>query len=110
MRDLERLGRLGMDYEVVELARHPRRLRRYLDCVEELRGRPIRGLSLDEAWLVNLLQSGTTCLPAVVLTLLRRTHAGTATAQQPAALVALGRDLQATGPLAEQARALARAL
>jgi hypothetical protein len=106
---LARAARLEVMGSARTLRERPAALGRYLDCVEALLALNLPGVDVREEWLAGLFASGPGCMPGVVLTLLRRARGGEE-GDRAAALQALGRDLGAAGPLADHARALARAL
>jgi hypothetical protein len=106
---LARIARLGVAWPANTLCGQPGALGRYLDCVEALLALNLPDVAVQEEWLAGLFRGGPACISGVVLTLLRRMRPSE-NQDRPAALQALSKDLLATGPLAEHARALARAL
>jgi hypothetical protein len=106
---LGRIVRLDVSWPANSLRDRPAALVRYLDCVEALLDRNVPGIDVREGWLAGLFRTGPSCVAGVVLTLLRRARPGELK-DRPAALRALSQDLLATGPLAEHARTLERAL
>jgi hypothetical protein len=107
---LARINRLEIAWPANALCNQPAAMVHYLDCVEALLAGNLPGVDVRAEWLVGLFRTGATCMPGVVLTLLRRTRAGQSGTEAEAALRALSQDLLTTGPLAEHARALSKAL
>jgi hypothetical protein len=107
---LARAVRLGAWYAAATFSNRSRTLVRYLDCVEALGTLNLPEMEIGAEWLAELFRSGPSCLPGVVLTLVRQVRGGQTPSDRAAALRALSQDLVAGGPLAEHSRALARAL